>query len=72
MQEVTIRLPGRVQEAETAFASANDLANALRRAEAAHGQQREAYRAARRELVRLVRGVHGGGAGRQKTAAIKD
>jgi catechol 2,3-dioxygenase-like lactoylglutathione lyase family enzyme len=38
LQEVTTRLPGRVQEAETAFASANDLANALRRAEAAHGE----------------------------------
>ena len=38
LQEVTTRLPGRIDPAETAFASANDLANALRRAEAAHGQ----------------------------------
>jgi catechol 2,3-dioxygenase-like lactoylglutathione lyase family enzyme len=38
LQEVTTRLPGRVDLAETAFASANDLASALRRAEAAHGQ----------------------------------
>ena len=38
LQEITARLPGRVDPAETAFASANDLANALRRAEAAHGQ----------------------------------
>ncbi len=38
LQEVTVRLPGRVDLAETAFASANDLASALRRAEAAHGQ----------------------------------
>ena len=32
------RLPGRIDLAGTAFASANDLASALRRAEAAHGQ----------------------------------
>src|SRR6185369_8890774 len=38
LQEVTTRLPGRVESATTAFASANDLAGALRRAEAAHGQ----------------------------------
>ena len=38
MQEVTTRLPGRIDLAETAFASANDLASALRRAAAAHGQ----------------------------------
>ena len=38
MQEVTTRLPGRIDSAETAFASTNDLANALRRAESAHGQ----------------------------------
>jgi catechol 2,3-dioxygenase-like lactoylglutathione lyase family enzyme len=38
LQEVTTRLPGRVDSARTTFASANDLASALRRAEAAHGQ----------------------------------
>jgi catechol 2,3-dioxygenase-like lactoylglutathione lyase family enzyme len=37
IQEVTTRLPGRV-EAETAFASVTDLAGALRRAAAAHGE----------------------------------
>lgn len=37
-QEVTTRLPGRIDSATTTFASANDLASALRRAEAAHGQ----------------------------------
>jgi catechol 2,3-dioxygenase-like lactoylglutathione lyase family enzyme len=36
-QEITTRLPGRIDPATTAFASANDLASALRRAEAAHG-----------------------------------
>jgi len=36
-QEVTTRLPGRV-EADTTFASATDLAGALRRAAAAHGE----------------------------------
>ena len=38
LQEVTTRLPGRVDVAKTAFASAADLAGALRRAEAAHGE----------------------------------
>jgi hypothetical protein len=37
-QEVTTRLPGRVDSATTTFASANDLASALRRAAAAHGE----------------------------------
>jgi catechol 2,3-dioxygenase-like lactoylglutathione lyase family enzyme len=38
LQEVTKRLPGRVDFATTTFASAIDLASALRRAEAAHGE----------------------------------
>ena len=38
LQEVTTRLPGRIDSATTTFASANDLASTLRRAEAAHGQ----------------------------------
>jgi predicted enzyme related to lactoylglutathione lyase len=38
LQEITTRLPGRVAPVETTFASVNDLASALRRAEAAHGK----------------------------------
>ena len=38
LQEITTRLPGRIDAAETAFASTADLASALRRAEAAHGE----------------------------------
>ena len=38
VQQVTTRLPGRIDVTETAFASAVDLASALRRAEAAHGE----------------------------------
>jgi len=37
-QEITTRLPGRVDPAATTFSSASDLANAMRRAEAAHGE----------------------------------
>jgi catechol 2,3-dioxygenase-like lactoylglutathione lyase family enzyme len=37
-QEVTTRLPGRIDSTTTTFASTGDLASALRRAEAAHGQ----------------------------------
>jgi catechol 2,3-dioxygenase-like lactoylglutathione lyase family enzyme len=38
LQEVTSRLPGRVEPGATSFGSASDLASALRRAEAAHGE----------------------------------
>ncbi len=38
LQEVTTRLPGRIDSTTTNFASVSDLASALRRAEAAHGQ----------------------------------
>jgi catechol 2,3-dioxygenase-like lactoylglutathione lyase family enzyme len=38
VQEVTARLPGRVSADVTEFSSATDLAAALRRAEAAHGE----------------------------------
>jgi catechol 2,3-dioxygenase-like lactoylglutathione lyase family enzyme len=37
-QEITTRLPGRIDAAVTSFASASDLASALRRVEAAHGE----------------------------------
>ena len=38
VQEVTRRLPGRIDPAMTTFPSANDLASAMRRAAAAHGE----------------------------------
>ena len=38
LQEVTTRLPGRIDSGVTSFGSANDLAGAFRRAEAAHGE----------------------------------
>jgi len=38
LQEITTRLPGRVDPAATSFGSASDLASALRRASEAHGQ----------------------------------
>jgi catechol 2,3-dioxygenase-like lactoylglutathione lyase family enzyme len=37
-QEITTRLPGRIDSTATSFASTSDLASALRRAEAAHGE----------------------------------
>ncbi len=40
-QEVTTRLPGRIDSAATSFASANELASALRRASTAHGEHEE-------------------------------
>jgi len=41
LQEVTARLPGRIDAAETAFASTADLADAMRRASAAHGEHEQ-------------------------------
>jgi catechol 2,3-dioxygenase-like lactoylglutathione lyase family enzyme len=38
LQEITARLPGRVDSGVTSFTSASDLASALRRAAATHGQ----------------------------------
>src|SRR6478672_5784958 len=38
LQEVTTRLPGRIDSAATSFGSASDLASAMRRASAAHGE----------------------------------
>jgi catechol 2,3-dioxygenase-like lactoylglutathione lyase family enzyme len=41
VQEITTRRPGRIDPAETAFASADDLENALWRAEAAHVERQK-------------------------------
>jgi catechol 2,3-dioxygenase-like lactoylglutathione lyase family enzyme len=38
LQEITTRLPGRIDSGVTSFGSASDLASALRRAESAHGE----------------------------------
>jgi catechol 2,3-dioxygenase-like lactoylglutathione lyase family enzyme len=45
-QEITTRLAGRIDSAATTFASANDLANAMRRASAAHGEHEKRIGAA--------------------------
>jgi catechol 2,3-dioxygenase-like lactoylglutathione lyase family enzyme len=46
LQEVTTRLPGRVEKAATSFGSASDLADAMRRASAAHGEHEKRIGAA--------------------------
>jgi len=38
LQEITTRLPGRIDTGVTSFGSTSDLASAMRRAEAAHGE----------------------------------
>jgi catechol 2,3-dioxygenase-like lactoylglutathione lyase family enzyme len=45
-QEITTRLPGRIDPATTTFASSKDLASALRRASAAHGEHEKRIGAA--------------------------
>jgi catechol 2,3-dioxygenase-like lactoylglutathione lyase family enzyme len=46
LQEITTRLPGRVDPAATSFGSASDLADAMRRASAAHGEHEKRIGAA--------------------------
>ncbi|MGC1385421.1 MAG: hypothetical protein WA823_16710, partial [Candidatus Acidiferrales bacterium] len=45
-QEITTRLPGRIDSAATSYASASDLVNAMRRASAAHGEHEKRIGAA--------------------------
>jgi catechol 2,3-dioxygenase-like lactoylglutathione lyase family enzyme len=45
-QEITARLPGRIDSAATTFASVSDLASAFRRAAAAHGEHEKRIGAA--------------------------
>ena len=46
VQEVTVRLPGRVEAGDTTFTSSTELATALRRASAAHGEHEKRIGAA--------------------------
>ena len=39
LQEITTRLPGRIDSSTNSFASASDLDSALRRTATAHGEQ---------------------------------
>jgi catechol 2,3-dioxygenase-like lactoylglutathione lyase family enzyme len=43
LQEVTKRLPGRIDAVETMFESVNDLAEAMRRASVAHGEHEKRH-----------------------------
>ncbi len=45
-QEITTRVPGRIDPATTTFASASDLASAMRRASVAHGEHEKRIGAA--------------------------
>jgi catechol 2,3-dioxygenase-like lactoylglutathione lyase family enzyme len=46
LQEITTRLPGRVDAGATSYGSASDLANAMRRASVAHGEHEKRIGAA--------------------------
>lgn len=43
LQEITTRLPGRIDAASTTFGSASDLANTMRRASVAHGEHEKRH-----------------------------
>jgi hypothetical protein len=47
LQEITARLPGRIDTGVTSFGSVSDFASALRRAEAAHGEHEKRMGGAR-------------------------
>jgi catechol 2,3-dioxygenase-like lactoylglutathione lyase family enzyme len=68
LQEVTARLPGRVDAHGTAFTSPTELAGALRRGRARRA--READRPARCGLAGLVRRIHRSRTGRQRAAVM--
>ena len=70
LQEITTRLPGRVDAAATEFGSANDLAERDPARGARPRRARGAHRPSGPELARLVRRLHGGGASRQGTADL--
>ena len=71
LQEVTSRLPGRVDADDTTFASSTDLAAAFRRASEAHGEHEKRTGGQRDEnWPDWYARVHGGRAGRQAAAAI--
>ena len=71
LQEITNRLPGRVDPPTTTFTSVADLASALgvRRPPTASTRR---HGRGRRELARLVRRVHGGGAGRRRASEVTE
>src|SRR5215467_8608584 len=70
VQEVTRRLPGRIDPATTTFGSANDLGKRAAARGSRPRRPREAQRPARRELAGLVRSLHGGRAGRNRAAEV--
>ena len=69
-QEVTTRLPGRIDPTTTTFASASDLAGCASACVGRPRRAREADRRGGRQLAGLVRPVHGGRAGGQRTADL--
>ena len=72
LQEITTRLPGRIDSNATTFASAADLAGAMRRASVAHGEHEKLTGQHDVNWPELVRRVHGGGAGRDGAADVKE
>ena len=72
LQEVTSRLPGRVDSTTATFSSAADLERALERAAAAHGEHEKRTGETRRGLARLVRRVHAGRADRRRAPVLSD
>ncbi len=72
LQEITNRLPGRVDSAETSFRISQRSGERNAARVRCPRQARRAHRAGRSELVRLVCPVHRGGAVRRRAARLRD
>ena len=72
LQEITNRLPGRVDPSTTTFSSVGDLTGALKRAAAAHGEHEKRTGQADANWPGVVRRVHGGGGDRRRASFVTD
>ena len=72
LQEITTRLPGRIDSAATTFNSVSDLSSALRRAEAAHGEHEKRTGQRDANWPDWYARVHGRRTGRHGIAAMSE
>ena len=72
LQEITSRLPGRVDAAATTFSSVGDLADALKRAAAAHGEHEKRTGEADENWPEWYAAFMVAGADRRRAAVVSD
>ena len=72
LQEITTRLPGRVDADRDGVRFGGRSGERVPACGGRPRRAREAHRTARRELARVVRRLHGGGAGRHRAALVTE